>query len=135
MSNKPEGAINLRGAKGPANGAKSDSDIATWMPSNRAFGCTYDSEVVQVTATYGVWMTQAEHTPRGRKSWPAAQPPGLRRHGLQKKDSAQAARFQTRPHTPGHELTRLTSPKAEGLLLAFADVYDLLGQPGGRSSK
>lgn len=53
--------INLRAADGPANGAKSDSDIATWMPSNRAFWCTYVSEVVHVKAKYGVWMTQTEH--------------------------------------------------------------------------
>lgn len=52
--------INLRAADGPANASKGDGDVATWLPPNKAFRCPYVAEVVNVKATYGLWVTQAE---------------------------------------------------------------------------
>jgi hypothetical protein len=57
--------INLRAVDGPSNAAKGDSDLATWMPANRAHWCTYVSEIIHVKAKYGVWMTPAEHAKAG----------------------------------------------------------------------
>ena len=48
-------------ADGPANGAKSDSDAATWLPANTAFRCEYVARQIAVKAGYRLWMTQAEH--------------------------------------------------------------------------
>ena len=53
--------LNLMAADGPANGAKSDSDAATWLPSNKAFRCEYVARQIAVKAEYRLWMTQAEH--------------------------------------------------------------------------
>ena len=53
--------LNLMAADGPANGAKSDSDAATWMPPNTAFRCEYVARQIAVKADYRLWMTQAEH--------------------------------------------------------------------------
>ncbi|MCC3299781.1 GmrSD restriction endonuclease domain-containing protein [Arthrobacter caoxuetaonis] len=53
--------LNLLAADGPANGSKSDSDAATWLPPNKAFRCEYVARQTSVKAKYGLWMTQAEH--------------------------------------------------------------------------
>jgi len=53
--------LNLLAADGPANGAKSDSDAATWLPPNKGFRCEYVARQTAVKAEYGLWMTQAEH--------------------------------------------------------------------------
>ncbi|NKX56249.1 GmrSD restriction endonuclease domain-containing protein [Arthrobacter mobilis] len=53
--------LNLIAADGPANGAKSDSDAASWLPPNRGFRCRYVARQTAVKAKYGLWMTQAEH--------------------------------------------------------------------------
>nr|WP_329609280.1 HNH endonuclease family protein [Arthrobacter sp. ATA002] len=53
--------LNLMAADGPANGAKSDSDAATWLPPNKAFRCEYVARQIAVKAEYRLWMTQAEH--------------------------------------------------------------------------
>ncbi|MBF4993344.1 DUF1524 domain-containing protein [Arthrobacter gandavensis] len=58
LANDP---LNLFAADGPANGAKSDSDAATWLPSNKAFRCEYVARQTAVKAEYRLWMTQAEH--------------------------------------------------------------------------
>ncbi|MET4060724.1 hypothetical protein ABIB35_002280 [Arthrobacter sp. UYP6] len=58
LANDP---LNLMAADGPANGAKSDSDAATWLPSNKAFRCDYVARQVAVKAEYELWVTQAEH--------------------------------------------------------------------------
>ncbi|PTT58904.1 deoxyribonuclease [Arthrobacter sp. HMWF013] len=58
FSNDPR---NLRAVDGPSNSSKGDSDLASWLPKNRGHWCTYVSEIVHVKATYGVWMTEAEH--------------------------------------------------------------------------
>ncbi|MDM7990755.1 DUF1524 domain-containing protein [Arthrobacter sp. zg-Y877] len=58
LANDP---LNLMAADGPANGAKSDGDAATWLPANKAFRCEYVARQTAVKAEYRLWMTQAEH--------------------------------------------------------------------------
>ncbi|MBD8043412.1 DUF1524 domain-containing protein [Arthrobacter sp. Sa2BUA2] len=58
LANDP---LNLLAADGPTNGAKSDSDAATWLPPNKGFRCEYVARQAAVKAEYGLWMTQAEH--------------------------------------------------------------------------
>ena len=58
LANDP---LNLMAADGPTNGAKSDSDAATWLPPNRGFRCAYVARQTAVKAEYRLWMTQAEH--------------------------------------------------------------------------
>ena len=58
LANDP---LNLMAADGPANGSKSDSDAASWLPPNKAFRCEYVARQIAVKAEYRLWMTQAEH--------------------------------------------------------------------------
>lgn len=53
--------LNLLAVDGAANAQKGDGDAATWLPGNHAFRCTYVARQVAVKATYGLWITQAEH--------------------------------------------------------------------------
>lgn len=53
--------LNLLAVDGRSNSQKGDGDTATWLPSNKAFRCDYVSRQVSVKATYGLWVTQAEH--------------------------------------------------------------------------
>jgi hypothetical protein len=53
--------INLLAVDGKANAQKGDGDAATWLPSNKSFRCEYVARQVSVKATYGLWVTQAEH--------------------------------------------------------------------------
>jgi len=53
--------LNLLAVSGPANMQKGDGDAATWLPRNKAFRCAYVARQVSVKATYGLWVTQAEH--------------------------------------------------------------------------
>ena len=53
--------LNLLAVSGPANTQKGDGDAATWLPRNKAFRCAYVARQVSVKATYGLWVTQAEH--------------------------------------------------------------------------
>jgi len=43
------------------NQRKRAGDAATWLPPNKSYRCTYVSRIVDVKATYGLWVTQAEH--------------------------------------------------------------------------
>ena len=52
--------LNLLAVDGPSNGAKSDSDAASWLPPNKAFRCEYVALQTAVKAKYGLWMTKAE---------------------------------------------------------------------------
>ncbi|MCJ0902071.1 DUF1524 domain-containing protein [Rhodococcus sp. ARC_M6] len=52
---------NLLASDGPANQQKSDSDAASWLPPNKSYRCQYVTAQVEVKATYGLWVTQAEH--------------------------------------------------------------------------
>lgn len=58
LANDP---ANLAASSASANRSKGDSDLATWLPPNRAHWCTYTAEIVHVNASYGLWMTPAEH--------------------------------------------------------------------------
>ncbi|WP_457948672.1 GmrSD restriction endonuclease domain-containing protein [Pseudarthrobacter sp. alpha12b] len=53
--------LNLQATDGPANQQKGDGDAATWLPPNKGFRCEYVARQVSVKATYGLWVTQAEH--------------------------------------------------------------------------
>ena len=53
--------MNLYAVDGPTSDQKGTSDAATWLPPSEAFRCTYVARQVSVKATYGLWMTQAEH--------------------------------------------------------------------------
>jgi Protein of unknown function (DUF1524)/Excalibur calcium-binding domain len=53
--------LNLLAVDGPANESKSDSDAASWLPPNKAFRCNYVARQITVKATYGLWVTGAEH--------------------------------------------------------------------------
>ncbi|OBJ24840.1 deoxyribonuclease [Mycobacterium colombiense] len=53
--------INLQATTGSINEQKGDADTATWLPPNKSYRCTYVSRIVDVKATYGLWVTQAEH--------------------------------------------------------------------------
>ena len=58
LANDP---VNLLAVDGRSNAQKGDGDTATWLPSNKAFRCGYVARQVSVKATYGLWVTQAEH--------------------------------------------------------------------------
>ena len=53
--------LNLQATDGPTNIKKGDGDAATWLPPNKGFRCEYVARQISVKATYGLWVTQAEH--------------------------------------------------------------------------
>jgi hypothetical protein len=53
--------LNLLAVWGPANTQKSDSDAASWLPSNKSFRCSFVARQIAVKAKYQLWVTQAEH--------------------------------------------------------------------------
>ncbi len=52
--------LNLLAVDGPANNKKSDSDAATWLPSNKGYRCRYVTRQVAVKQKYRIWVTMAE---------------------------------------------------------------------------
>ena len=52
--------LNLLAVDGPTNGAKSDSDAASWLPPNKSYRCKYVARQVAVKAKYKLWVTKAE---------------------------------------------------------------------------
>lgn len=58
--------LNLQATDGPTNMKKGDGDAATWLPPNKGFRCEYVARQVSVKATYGLWVTQAEHDAMAR---------------------------------------------------------------------
>lgn len=58
--------LNLLAVDGPANQQKSDSDAASWLPANKGFRCDYVARQISVKASYGLWVTQAEHDAMAR---------------------------------------------------------------------
>ncbi|WP_142120264.1 GmrSD restriction endonuclease domain-containing protein [Arthrobacter sp. SLBN-122] len=58
--------LNLQATDGPINQQKGDGDAATWLPPNKAFRCEYVARQISVKATYGLWVTQAEHDAMAR---------------------------------------------------------------------
>lgn len=53
--------LNLQSTDGPTNMQKGDGDAATWLPPNKSYRCEYVARQISVKATYGLWVTQAEH--------------------------------------------------------------------------
>ena len=53
--------LNLLAVWGPANSQKSDSDAASWLPSNKSFRCSFVARQIAVKAKYQLWVTQAEY--------------------------------------------------------------------------
>jgi hypothetical protein len=51
---------NLLAVDASSNRQKGDGDAATWLPSNKAFRCTYVVRQVVVKAAYGLWVTAPE---------------------------------------------------------------------------
>ncbi|WP_345800310.1 DUF1524 domain-containing protein [Microbacterium sp. AZCO] len=58
--------LNLLAVDGPANAKKGDGDAATWLPANKAYRCEYVARQISVKATYGLWVTPAEHDAMAR---------------------------------------------------------------------
>lgn len=58
--------LNLVAVWGPANSQKSDSDAASWLPSNKGFRCAFVARQIAVKDKYGLWVTQAEHDTMSR---------------------------------------------------------------------
>ena len=63
LANDP---INLFAVDARSNAQKRAGDAATWLPASKPFRCTYVSHQVSVKATYGLWVTQAEHDAMAR---------------------------------------------------------------------
>jgi hypothetical protein len=57
LANDP---LELLAAEGKANMQKSDSDAASWLPSNKAFRCQYVARQIAVKRKYELWVTSAE---------------------------------------------------------------------------
>lgn len=57
LANDP---MELLAVSGVANNQKSDGDAATWLPSNKAFRCSYVARQVAVKSKYNLWLTSAE---------------------------------------------------------------------------
>jgi hypothetical protein len=58
LANDP---LNLLAVSGQQNEQKRDGDAATWLPKAKSYRCAYVARQVSVKATYGLWVTQAEH--------------------------------------------------------------------------
>ncbi|HMS93394.1 MAG TPA: HNH endonuclease family protein [Candidatus Saccharibacteria bacterium] len=57
LANDP---LNLLAVDGAANQQKSDSDAASWLPSNKSFRCQYVARQIVVKKKYTLWVTPAE---------------------------------------------------------------------------
>lgn len=53
-------ALNLLAVDGPANNAKSDSGLDTWLPPNAAFGCDYATRYLTVADAYELAVTTGD---------------------------------------------------------------------------
>ena len=51
---------NLQATIGWVNQEKGDGDAATWLPPDKSYRCTFVTRIVEVKATYGLWVTPAE---------------------------------------------------------------------------
>ncbi|MDB5160283.1 MAG: uncharacterized protein JWO99_546 [Candidatus Saccharibacteria bacterium] len=57
LANDP---LELLAVQGAANQQKSDSDAATWLPSNKSFRCRYVARQIAVKQKYSLWVTPSE---------------------------------------------------------------------------
>ena len=53
--------VNLQATIGWVNQQKGDGDAATWLPPNIFYRCAFVTRIVDVKASSGLWVTQAEH--------------------------------------------------------------------------
>lgn len=53
--------LNLLAVWGPANSQKSDSDAASWLPSNKGFRCKFVARQIAVKTKYSLWVTKPEY--------------------------------------------------------------------------
>jgi len=58
--------LNLLAVDGASNGQKLASDASAWLPSRKAFRCTYVALQISVKAKYGLWVTKAEKSAMSR---------------------------------------------------------------------
>ncbi|MFF2050518.1 DUF1524 domain-containing protein [Leifsonia sp. NPDC058194] len=63
LANDP---LNLIAVDAKSNEQKSSGDAATWLPKNTSFRCEYVARQISVKATYGLWVTTAEHDAMAR---------------------------------------------------------------------
>jgi cell division protein FtsN len=63
LANDP---LNLIAVDARSNEQKSSGDAATWLPASKEFRCEYVARQISVKATYGLWVTQAEHDAMAR---------------------------------------------------------------------
>jgi hypothetical protein len=75
--------LNLLAVDGPANMEKGDSDAASWLPSNKAFRCTYVARQISVKYKYKLWVTEAERDAMGRVLEKCPDEPTVGLEGLQ----------------------------------------------------
>jgi hypothetical protein len=66
--------LNLLAVDYSANRQKGDGDAATWLP-NRGYRCAYVARQVAVKASYGLWVTPAEHDAGTGSPGPASSAP------------------------------------------------------------
>jgi len=52
--------LNLLAVDSSADRSKGDGDTATWLPTNKAYRCTYVARQVAVKGKYAIWVTSAE---------------------------------------------------------------------------
>jgi hypothetical protein len=52
--------LNLLPVDGPANQKKGDSDVASWLPPNKAYRCLYVARQIAVKVKYLLWVSEAE---------------------------------------------------------------------------
>lgn len=71
---------NLLAVAASANGAKSDSDAASWLPPSRDYRCAYVARQIAVKTSYRLWVTPAERAAMSTvlSSCPAEPLPGAR---------------------------------------------------------
>lgn len=63
LANDP---LNLLAVDGRTNSVKGDGDTATWLPPRKSFRCAYVARQISVKASYGLWVTPAEHDAMAR---------------------------------------------------------------------
>lgn len=53
--------LELLAVDGAANQQKGDGDAATWLPSNKAYRCSYVARQIAVKKKYSLWVTRSEY--------------------------------------------------------------------------
>lgn len=63
LANDP---LELLAVDGNANQQKSDSDAASWLPSNKPYRCSYVARQIAVKQKYSLWVTRSEYDAMAR---------------------------------------------------------------------